>query len=401
VIDSLSATGWSVVGAADLNGDGHSDLLLQDDSSREVMVAYLSGSTRISVTATQILSGRDFHGWTAAGMLDMNGDGHPDLILAEDATGKIIVNYYGGNLGVNFLGTDSIEEAASTDWKLIVPSSPATATTSGASSTDVTASASMTSDSSISNSTASVDTQASTSTTLATTSTTTTTTSWTSSVPVLIFNGTGTSSGAVSAIENVVHNMGLAYQTVNSSQLDSMTQSKLATYRLFIVPGGNSITIGKYLTSKATTTVRSTISQNGLNYLGLCAGGFFGGYSSYYKVLNLTSGVWFKFFADYYKGIHKESVMISFPSQSKLDIYWENGPALTGWGRVVGRYPNGSAAITEGYWGKGFVILSGVHPEAPQSWRYGMSFSTPVDVDLAYAATLVRAALNRTMLPHY
>jgi hypothetical protein len=111
--------------------------------------------------------------------------------------------------------------------------------------------------------------------------------------------------------------------------------------------------------------------------------------------------VWFKFFADYYKGIHKESVMISFPSRSKLDIYWENGPALTGWGKVVGRYPNGTAAITEGYWGKGFVILSGIHPEAPQSWRSGMSFSTPVDVDLAYAATLVRSALNRTMLPHF
>ena len=397
VIDSLSATGWSVVGAADLNGDGHSDLLLQDDSSREVMVAYLSGSTGISVSATQILNGHDFRGWTAAGMMDMNGDGHPDLVLTEDATGKTIVNYYGGNLGVNFLGTDSVEEAASTDWKIVVPSVSATATTNGSFSADVTASAAM-----ASITTASVDTQASASTSLATTtSTTATTTSWTTSVPVLIFNGTGTGANAVTAIENVVHNMGLAYHTVNSSQLDSMTQAKLATYRLFIVPGGNSITIGRYLTSKATTTVRSAISQNGVNYLGLCAGGFFGGYSSYYKVLNLTSGVWFKFFADYYKGIHKESVMISFPSRSKLDIYWENGPALTGWGKVVGRYPNGTAAITEGYWGKGFVILSGIHPEAPQSWRSGMSFSTPVDVDLAYAATLVRSALNRTMLPHF
>jgi len=78
----------------------------------------------------------------------------------------------------------------------------------------------------------------------------------------------------VTAIENVVHSLGFAYHTVNSSQLDSMTQAKLASYRLFIVPGGNSITIGKYLTSKATTTVRSAISENGLNYLGMCAGGF-------------------------------------------------------------------------------------------------------------------------------
>jgi glutamine amidotransferase-like uncharacterized protein len=84
-----------------------------------------------------------------------------------------------------------------------------------------------------------------------------------------------------------------------------------------------------------------------------------------------------------------------------LDIYWQNGPALSGWGKVVGKYPNGQPAITEGYWGKGFVILSGVHPEAPASWRTGMQFDTPVDVDLAYARTLVRAAMNRTMLPHF
>ena len=106
------------------------------------MVAYLSGSTGISVSATQILNGHDFRGWTAAGMMDMNGDGHPDLVLTEDATGKTIVNYYGGNLGVNFLGTDSVEEAASTDWKLVVPSASATATTNGSFSADVTASAS-------------------------------------------------------------------------------------------------------------------------------------------------------------------------------------------------------------------------------------------------------------------
>jgi hypothetical protein len=42
-----------------------------------------------------------------------------------------------------------------------------------------------------------------------------------------------------------------------------------------------------------------------------------------------------------------------------------------------------------------------VHPEAPASWRYGMTFTTPVDVDLAYAQTLVKSAFNRTMLPHY
>lgn len=389
-IAALSAPGWNVIGAADLNGDGHGDLVLQEASTREVMFVYLTESNGLTVTGTQVLNGRDFRGWSAAGMQDMNGDSHPDLILTNDATGETIVNYYGGELGVASLGSDSVDRSGSLDWKIVVPSTPATATAKSMPLSSPTLSASAL--------TASPDAAPEVQTLAATTGSTSTSTS---AARVLIFNGSGTGASAVAAIENVVHSLGLAYQTVNSSQLDAMTQTKLASYKLFIVPGGNSIAIGNNLTSKATTTVRNAVSQNGLNYLGMCAGGFFGGFSSYHKVLNLTSGVWFKFFADYYNGKHKEAVAISFPARSKLDIYWQDGPQLSGWGKVVGKYPNGTPAITEGFVGKGFVILSGVHPEAPASWRTGMHFNTPVDVDLAYAATLVRSAMNRTMLPHF
>jgi Uncharacterized conserved protein len=389
-IAALSAPGWNVIGAADLNRDGHGDLVLQEASTREVMFVYLTESNGLTVTGTQVLNGRDFRGWSAAGMQDMNGDSHPDLILTNDATGETIVNYYGGELGVASLGSDSVDRSGSLDWKIVVPSTPATATAKSMPLSSPTLSASAL--------TATPDAASEVQTLAATTGSTSTSTS---AARVLIFNGSGTGASAVAAIENVVHSLGLAYQTVNSSQLDAMTQTKLASYKLFIVPGGNSITIGNNLTSKATTTVRNAVSQNGLNYLGMCAGGFFGGFSSYHKVLNLTSGVWFKFFADYYNGKHKEAVAISFPARSKLDIYWQDGPQLSGWGKVVGKYPNGTPAITEGFVGKGFVILSGVHPEAPASWRTGMHFNTPVDVDLAYAATLVRSAMNRTMLPHF
>ena len=49
----------------------------------------------------------------------------------------------------------------------------------------------------------------------------------------------------------------------------------------------------------------------------------------------------------------------------------------------------------------GRVILSGVHPEAPTDWRRGMTFLTPASVDHAYAATLIRAALDGVSLPSY
>ena len=387
IISPLSAVGWNAIGAADLNGDGHPDLLLQNSSTRQVMVAYLGGSSGTTVTATQELNSSSFGGWTAVGMQDMNGDGHPDLILVNDASGESIVNYYGGELGVAYLGSSYLDRSGSPDWKLVVPSRSAPAVMGGTNSvaSSSSSSASASSSTTLTGSDSFTAQQANANAINAT--------------PVLIFNGTGTSTNDVTAVESVVKGLGLAYHTANSSQLDAMSQSELTAYKLFIVPGGNSITIGTHLSSKATTAVHDAVAQ-GLNYLGICAGGFFGGYSKY-NGLDLTSGVWFNLYADYYKGIHKEAVAISFPGGKKLDIYWQDGPSLSGWGQVVGKYPNGSTALTEGYWGKGFVLLSGVHPEAPAGWRSGMNFFTPLDVDLAYAGTLVSAALNRTTLPHF
>jgi glutamine amidotransferase-like uncharacterized protein len=218
--------------------------------------------------------------------------------------------------------------------------------------------------------------------------------------PVLLYTGTGTSSSDVTAIKASLNSLKLTYATANTSQLDAMTEAQLKAYKLFIVPGGNSITIGNNLSQNATSNVRTTVSNDGLHYLGMCAGGFFGGYSIY-NGLDLTSGVWFNFYADENRGIHKEAVEISFPSGGPLDIYWQDGPQFSGWGKVVGKYPDGTPAIVEGNYGRGFVILSGVHPEAPANWRTGMKFTTPLAVDLAYANTLIKAALNATSLPHF
>lgn len=218
--------------------------------------------------------------------------------------------------------------------------------------------------------------------------------------PVILFNGTGTSSTDVSAVETILNDLGLAYATANSAQLNAMTQAQLNSYKLLIVPGGNSVTIGGNLRATTTANIHNAVIKGGLHYLGICAGGFFGGYSIY-NGLNLTSGRWFNFYEAYYHGINKESLNISFPSGGKLDVYWQDGPQFTGWGSIVARFPDGTPAVVEGKSGVGWVILAGVHPEAPASWRWGMTFTSSVASNTAYAETLVKAALNGTYLPHY
>jgi len=228
--------------------------------------------------------------------------------------------------------------------------------------------------------------------------------------PVLLFTGTGTSPGDVAAIETILDNSRLNYSTVNSFQLNWMTESEIAAYRLLIVPGGNFVNMGNSLTVGTAANVRDAVKR-GMNYLGICAGGFLAGrFPASYNSFNLSSGVQFGFYFPENKRkipghvsdeTSKAVVRITTPEGPALDQYWESGPRFTGWGEVVGKYPDGTPAIVEGSVGQGWVILTGIHPEAPESWRRGMVFNTPVTDDTAYARMLIDAALNRKNLAHY
>ena len=214
--------------------------------------------------------------------------------------------------------------------------------------------------------------------------------------PILLFGGAGTSSEDVAAVQTILDESHLDYSLVSTSQLNGMTQPQLRSYRLLIVPGGNFLTIGRNLTPSAIANVHDAV-QNGLGYLGLCAGAFLAGHSTHYASFGLAD-VQFGFYAEANRGVRKAAVTITGPGTPTLEQYWEDGPQLGGWGAVIGKYPDGTPALVEG--AAGWVILSGVHPEAPASWRRELTFTTPMEADHEYAATLVRAALDRTWLPH-
>ncbi|HLH53287.1 MAG TPA: BPL-N domain-containing protein [Verrucomicrobiae bacterium] len=215
---------------------------------------------------------------------------------------------------------------------------------------------------------------------------------------VLLFSGTGTSPNDVKAFETLLKDQHLKYSKVNSSALNRMSEQQMRQFRLLIIPGGNFISIGNGLSPSATTNIHNAV-ENGLNYLGVCAGAFLAGHLPG-TCLNLT-GVKFGFYSATDRGIRKMPVPIVAPSGPALEQYWEDGPQLTGWGSIVGKYPDGTPAIVQGTRGAGWVILCGVHPEAPASWRQGMDFNTPVTADTAFACTLIHAALNRDVLPHF
>lgn len=219
--------------------------------------------------------------------------------------------------------------------------------------------------------------------------------------PILLFTGQGTSAGDVAAIERILADNHLKYATATSSQLNRMSTSQLMAYRLVVVPGGNFMYMSASLTPRTMGRIHDAV-QGGVNYLGICAGAFVAGDGGgYYNSLNLTSGIRFGFYAAENRGIRKAAVAVTGVDAPPIEHYWEDGPELTGWGAVVGKYPDGTPAVVEGTSGQGWVLLVGVHPEAPEAWRRGMTFTTSAAVANAYAGTLLQAALTRTRLPHY
>jgi hypothetical protein len=55
----------------------------------------------------------------------------------------------------------------------------------------------------------------------------------------------------------------------------------------------------------------------------------------------------------------------------------------------------------QGTFGQGWVVLTGVHAEAPESWRRDLAFTMPAAPSHAFAARLIDAALHRTPLPRH
>jgi hypothetical protein len=79
---------WRVVSVADWNGDGASDLLWQDGSTGALDLWTLNGTTLDTSTAITPLRPLD---WQVAGVGDWNGDGAPDILWQNAVTGALEV----------------------------------------------------------------------------------------------------------------------------------------------------------------------------------------------------------------------------------------------------------------------------------------------------------------------
>ncbi|MBI5790411.1 MAG: DUF4347 domain-containing protein [Rhodocyclales bacterium] len=103
-------TDWKVVGSGDYNGDGKSDVLMRSDSLGLIWQYQLNG-TAITGGGSVVNPGVD---WKVVGDGDYNGDGKDDILLRSDSTGLIWQFQLNGTA---VIGGGSVA-GPGTDWKV-------------------------------------------------------------------------------------------------------------------------------------------------------------------------------------------------------------------------------------------------------------------------------------------
>lgn len=230
------------------------------------------------------------------------------------------------------------------------------------------------------------------------------------STDILLYNGSGVWSPEVSSLRSIFAEHGATYDEVSSSELNAMSAEDLAKYGAIVWPGGLGGTQSASLTIQTKDNLRAAVREAGVGYIGFCAGAFVAvsptpaeGKAPSYG-LSIVDGAELPYYyleAEYERSGATDITMTleSFADGTQRDLVWYGGPVVTaGENSVIAKYPNGDAAISQMWSGNGWVILSAVHPTAPQSVRdtYGLNDSDGMDLDLAWK--LIDAAVHQQAL---
>jgi subtilase family serine protease len=115
ILDWMPAN-WTLEATADFNGDGRPDLLWRDVTTGANQIWTMGGANNATRLATHTLATQAL-GWTLEGIADWSGDGRPDLLWRNGATGANQLWTMGGTGNLSRMGTVNLASAP-TNWAI-------------------------------------------------------------------------------------------------------------------------------------------------------------------------------------------------------------------------------------------------------------------------------------------
>jgi hypothetical protein len=112
-VSPYPTAGWKVVGVADFNGDGKSDLVFQSQTTNQIAIWYMNGP---NYQGGVLLPYTPPAGWRVVGTGDVNGDGFPDLVFQNQSTGQVAIWFMNRS---TYVGGSVLSTVPAAGWKVV------------------------------------------------------------------------------------------------------------------------------------------------------------------------------------------------------------------------------------------------------------------------------------------
>jgi hypothetical protein len=114
-LNNPGSSDWRAAGYGDFNGDGKPDLLLQSQSTGQLVYWILNGTifVRYGFIAP---AGPGSADWRVVSVTDLDGDGKPDIIFQNQITGVLVYWKMNGTSRVSSL---TLNDPGSPDWRVV------------------------------------------------------------------------------------------------------------------------------------------------------------------------------------------------------------------------------------------------------------------------------------------
>jgi glutamine amidotransferase-like uncharacterized protein len=215
---------------------------------------------------------------------------------------------------------------------------------------------------------------------------------------ILIYRGAGGCTSCAAAAARAVRGLHMKVQYVSA---DNVTPAVFKNAVMWVQPAGNAISAAGALGTQRMGMIRDFVKQGG-GYLGFCAGAFLA--DSTVDDSGAIHGIGLLPFptADYVVNQTTNIDMVWLNWRGAHRHVFFNGGATFEIGSskrlvdVIATYSvDAKPAVIRMAYGRGRVVLSGAHPEAPQAWKDANNVKDQDGSDLDLANQLAKFALGK------